>query len=356
MSKQRIVTPLTELLKIDHPVILAGMNAVSGAGLAAAVSNAGGLGVVGGLGWTPKFMKEELRQLKEELNDPNLPFGVDLALPKVGGGARKTNHDYTHGQLPELIDVIIESGASLFVSAVGIPPVWAIDKLHENGILVMNMIGSPRHVQKCLDAGVDILCAQGTEGGGHTGDISTAVLIPMIVDSVKGKTSKMHGGPIYVVAAGGIVDSRGLNMALGFGASAVWVGTRFICAEEANASPAHQKAVITANAESTTRTLIYSGRPLRVKRNAYVDDFHENRADKIKELCDQGIVPGTWDAARMQKEGTFDLVAFRAHLMGQGAGAVSEMLPASEIIREMVEGTIAINQRNTSMIKAVSSL
>ena len=203
MSKQRIVTPLTELLKIDHPVILAGMNAVSGAGLAAAVSNAGGLGVVGGLGWTPKFMKEELRQLKEELNDQNLPFGVDLALPKVGGGARKTNHDYTHGQLPELIDVIIESGASLFVSAVGIPPVWAIDKLHENGILVMNMIGSPRHVQKCLDAGVDILCAQGTEGGGHTGDISTAVLIPMIVDSVKGKTSKMHGGPIYVVAAGG---------------------------------------------------------------------------------------------------------------------------------------------------------
>ena len=122
------------------------------------------------------------------------------------------------------------------------------------------MIGSPRHVQKCLDAGVDILCAQGTEGGGHTGDISTTVLIPMIVDLVKGKTSKMHGGPIYVVAAGGIVDSRGLNMALGFGASAVWVGTRFICAEEADASPAHQKAVLTADAESTTRTLIYSGR------------------------------------------------------------------------------------------------
>jgi NAD(P)H-dependent flavin oxidoreductase YrpB (nitropropane dioxygenase family) len=83
MSKHRIVTPLTKLLKIDHPVILAGMNAVSGAGLAAAVSNAGGLGVVGGLGWTPKFMKEELRQLKEELNNANTPFGVDLALPKV---------------------------------------------------------------------------------------------------------------------------------------------------------------------------------------------------------------------------------------------------------------------------------
>ena len=94
MAKHRIVTPLTELLKIDHPVILAGMNAVSGAGLAAAVSNAGGLGVVGGLGWTPKFMKEELRQLKEQLNDPNTPFGVDLALPKVSYTPPKCIHAF----------------------------------------------------------------------------------------------------------------------------------------------------------------------------------------------------------------------------------------------------------------------
>ena len=104
MTKYRIENGLTKLLKIQHPVILAGMNAVSGAGLASAVSNAGGLGVVGGLGWTPKFMREELADLKSQLNSPDLPFGVDLALPKVGGGARKTNHDYTHGTLPELIE------------------------------------------------------------------------------------------------------------------------------------------------------------------------------------------------------------------------------------------------------------
>jgi NAD(P)H-dependent flavin oxidoreductase YrpB (nitropropane dioxygenase family) len=356
MAQYRIENGLTKLLGIQHPVILAGMNAVSGAELASAVSNAGGLGVVGGLGWTPKFMREELKALKEQLDRPDLPFGVDLALPKVGGTARKTNHDYTHGTLPELIDIIIESGAKFFVSAVGIAPVWAIEKLHSAGIVVGNMIGSPRHVQKCLDAGVDVLIAQGTEGGGHTGDISTAVLIPMICDMIKHKKSKLNGGPIYCVAAGGIVDSRGLSMALGFGAQGVWVGTRFICSEEADASDHHQKAVLSARADDTTRTLIYSGRPLRVLATPYVRDFNENRAQEIKELCDQGIVPGMHDMKKLQKEGTFDLVAWRPQLMGQGAGAVNDILSAKAIIHEMVDGAVEVTKRSAAMFVPTSRL
>jgi NAD(P)H-dependent flavin oxidoreductase YrpB (nitropropane dioxygenase family) len=356
MTKYRIENGLTKLLKIQHPVILAGMNAVSGAGLASAVSNAGGLGVVGGLGWTPKFMREELADLKSQLNSPDLPFGVDLALPKVGGGARKTNHDYTHGTLPELIDIIIESGATFFVSAVGIAPVWAIEKMHAAGIVVGNMIGSPRHVKKCLDAGVDVLIAQGTEGGGHTSAVSTGVLVPMIADAIQGKRSKLNGGPIYLVAAGGIVDSRGMAMALSFGAQGVWVGTRFICSDEADASPSHQKAVLGAQAEDTTKTLIYSGRPLRVLNTPYVKDFNENRAQEIKELCDQGIVPGVHDMKKLQKAGTFDLVKWRPQLMGQGAGAVNNMLPAKEIIREMVEGCVEITHRNMTMFRIAPSL
>lgn len=110
-------------------------------------------------------MERQLKALKQDLKDPNLPFGVDLALPQVGGSARKTNYDYTHGTLPQLIDVIIKSGAKLFVSAVGVPPKWAIDKLHEAGIPVMNMVGAPKHAKKAIEAGVDIICAQGTEGG-----------------------------------------------------------------------------------------------------------------------------------------------------------------------------------------------
>lgn len=154
------------------------MNNVAGPKLAAAVSNAGGLGVIGGVGYTPKMMRKMIKELKEHLNDKNLPFGVDLLLPQVGGNARKTNYDYTNNTLPELVDIIIEEGASLFVSAVGVPPRWVVEKFHKAGIAVMNMIGSPKHAEKALAVGVDIICAQGHEGGGHTGNIPTSILIP----------------------------------------------------------------------------------------------------------------------------------------------------------------------------------
>merc|ERR1719428_2412475 len=149
------------------------------------------------------MLRLKIEELKEELNDPNTPFGVDLLLPQVGGSARKTNYDYTKGDLPELIDITIEMGAKLFVSAVGVPPKYVVDKLHAAGIPVMNMIGSPNHVQKALDAGVDIICAQGGEGGGHTGEVATSILIPVVVDLCKGKVSPLTGKPISVVAAGG---------------------------------------------------------------------------------------------------------------------------------------------------------
>merc|ERR1719379_217430 len=140
----------------------------------------------------------KIDELKEELKDKNAPFGVDLLLPQVGGNARKTNKDYTEGKLPELIDIIIKNGAKLFVSAVGVPPRYAVDKLHAAGIPVMNMIGSPNHVKKALDAGVDIICAQGGEGGGHTGDCATSILLPKVVDACRGRTSALTGGPVMV--------------------------------------------------------------------------------------------------------------------------------------------------------------
>ena len=118
MPTHKISSPICELFGIQHPVILAGMNAVAGPDLAAAVTNAGGLGVVGGVGYTPKFLRSVIAELKEELDDPNAPFGIDLLLPQVGGSARKTNYDYTGGKLPELIDIIVESGAKLFVSSI----------------------------------------------------------------------------------------------------------------------------------------------------------------------------------------------------------------------------------------------
>lgn len=133
----QITTPITQLLNIQHPIMLAGMGQTSGAPLAAAVSNAGGIGVIGGVGYTPRMLREMIVEIKANLRAPNLPFGVDLLIPQVGGSARKTNVDYTKGSLNELIDVIIEGGAKLFVSAVGVPPKSVVDKLHAAGILYM---------------------------------------------------------------------------------------------------------------------------------------------------------------------------------------------------------------------------
>ncbi|KAH8726871.1 2-nitropropane dioxygenase [Phaeosphaeriaceae sp. PMI808] len=132
---QPLSTPLTSLLKISHPIMLAGMDQVAGPELAAAVTNAGGFGTLGGARYTPNMLREMIAEMKTLLKNKDAPFGVDLLLPAVGGSARKTNYDYTKGQLGELLDIVISSGAKLFVSAVGVPPQWAIDKLHKAGIL-----------------------------------------------------------------------------------------------------------------------------------------------------------------------------------------------------------------------------
>merc|ERR1712066_116167 len=195
--------------------------------------------------------KTQIEHLKGGITLEGGKFGVDLLLPQVGGSARKTNKDYTGGQLPELIDVIIECKASLFVSAVGVPPKFAVDKLHAAGIPVMNMIGHPKHVAKALAAGVDIICAQGGEGGGHTGEVATSILIPMCVDICRGRLSPLTGKQIPVIAAGGIFDGRGLAMSLSMGADAVWVGTRFVASVEAGAPKGHKQAVIKAGAHDT---------------------------------------------------------------------------------------------------------
>merc|ERR1719399_2571327 len=141
------------------------------------------MGVIGGVYYTPKMLRMKIEELKEDLVNKNAPFGVDLLLPQVGGNARKTNKDYTRGTLDQLVDIIIEEKAALFICAVGVPPQWVVDKFHGAGIPVMNMIGAVKHVEKALGAGVDIICAQGGEAGGHTGDIATSVLIPKVVDA-----------------------------------------------------------------------------------------------------------------------------------------------------------------------------
>ncbi|PQE31993.1 2-nitropropane dioxygenase protein [Rutstroemia sp. NJR-2017a WRK4] len=328
-SQSLITTPLTTLLGIRHPIILAGMARTSGGPLAAAVSNAGGLGCIGGLGYTPQQLREIIHDLKSHLNSPDLPFGVDLALPKVGDGARATNHDYTHGQLDALIDVTIAEGARLFISAVGIPPPHVISRLHAAGILIMNMVGAPKHAKKALDAGVDIVCAQGGEGGGHTGDIPTSILIPAVVDVARQyRPAMLKGQEALVVAAGGIYNGRGLASSLMQGAVGVWVGTRFVASTEAGCSTQHKESVVTAKWEDTIRTLVVSGRPLRCRTNEWVEKW-EAQPEQIRELTGKGVVPIEFD---MEEGNDVDI----PHLMGVVAGVIEDVKPAGVIVDEMV--------------------
>lgn len=124
----------------------------------------------------------------------------------------------------------------------------------------MNMIGHPKHVKKALDVGCDIICAQGGEGGGHTGDVPTSVLIPAVAKLVQGKNSPMTGKPVQVIAAGGVFSGQSVASALMLGASAVWVGTRFVLSEEAGAPEAHQEAVKTSGFDDNVRTVIFTVR------------------------------------------------------------------------------------------------
>ncbi|KAF8216694.1 2-nitropropane dioxygenase [Mycena galopus ATCC 62051] len=291
------------------------------------------LGVIGVLGYTPKILtRADLGIDSRGLTDKSLPFGVDLLIPQIGGSTRKTNYDYRKGTLMELIEVIIEEKTSPFVCAIGIPPKHAVEWLHQAGIPIMNMVGHPKHVQKALEAGMDLICAQAGEGGGHTGDI------PTCVDAVKGHK------PVYVVGAGAMYDGQGLAANLMWGAEAVWVGTRFVAAKEASVPQTHKDMIVSAGFEDAVTTLIYTGRPLRVRQMPYVDDWNNNRAAEIKELTGKGLL---LHEVELEKHPEKSLET-RPWLMGRVSSLINDVLPAKTIIDNMVRGAaIQLSRGNT---------
>jgi len=347
--REGLHTPITTLFNIKHPIILAGMNKASGPNLCAAVSNAGGLGVIGGLLYTPKMLRKAIKKVKSKLNHPDLPFGVDLAIVKVGEGSRKTNYDYSKGKLGELVEVMIEEKVKLFVSAVGHPQKSTVDRLHEGGIIVMNMVGHPRHAEKSIAVGVDLICAQGTEGGGHTGRIPTSLLIPACVETCKGHFSPLTGDPVYVVGAGGIYDGKGLAMVLNLGAQAAWVGTRFVASVESAAPHHHKQAVVDADLHTTTKTLVVSGRPLRLKNSEYLEEWHTKRRAEMEALIADGKIPLKHDVIN-KRLSTMNAIKLTDSLMGIAAGLIKEILPAKDIIENMVNEAVVNMKRSAGFV------
>src|SRR5450631_2985126 len=244
-------TRLTDVLQVEHPVMLAGMGGVSYHRLVAAVSEAGGFGCLGADAMSPDQMVEEIRATKA-LTDR--PFGVDLltALPD---------------QMLESVDLLIAEGVPVFVAALGVPR-DVIERCHRNQVLVVNMCGKVRHAIAAVEAGCDLVIAQGTEAGGHTGTVATMPLVPQIVDAV--------GARVPVVAAGGIFDGRGLAAAIALGADGVWLGTRFIATPEARTVTGYKDALLRAHEDDTVISRGFTGKTLRALRNEWTQHIEEH--------------------------------------------------------------------------------
>lgn len=188
-------------------------------------------------------------------------------------------------------------------------------------------------------------------------DVPTTVLIPSVVELVKGHKSPMTGKPVQVVAAGGLYNGQSLAASLMLGASAVWVGTRFILAEEAGAPKAHQEAVRTSGFDDNVRTIIFTGRPLRVRQNPYIQNWEENRQAEIKELTGKGVIPVENDLEKMGDDIDDETMDYaRPFLMGKVAAVVNDKKPAKEIVDEMVSGAVEWLNKGNSCIVSKSKL
>ncbi|MEP1123734.1 MAG: nitronate monooxygenase [Ilumatobacter sp.] len=308
-----ITTRLTEILQCNHPVMLAGMGGVSYADLVVAVSEAGGFGTMGAAPMSLDRMIAEIAEVKARTINP---FGVDLltALPD---------------QMEAQVDAIIAGGASLFVAGLGVPR-EVLDQCHRHGVLVANMCGKVRHAVAAVEAGCDIVIAQGTEAGGHTGTVATMPLVPQIVDAV--------GDRVPVVAAGGIFDGRGLAAALALGADGVWIGTRFIATPEAHVVSGYRDALVDGRDDDTVITRAYTGKTLRAVRNEYTQHY-EDHPDEL--------LPFPRQIARSISDGAMHLGARpdsagidqdkECFAAGQGLGGIDEIIPASDVVRQFIE-------------------
>jgi enoyl-[acyl-carrier protein] reductase II len=306
-------TDICDLFGIEVPILLAGMGGVSMAELVAAVSNAGGLGVIGGAMLDADGLRREIHRTRE-LTDK--PFAVDLLAP-----------------IPEQIrphmKVVFEEKIRIFVAGLAVPGPF-IAEMHEHGMKVVVMCGKVKHAVKAEQAGADCVAAQGTEAGGHTGEIGSLALVPQVVDAVE----------IPVLAAGGIADGRGIAAALALGAKGVVVGTRFCAATEAAAAPAYQRALVEGVDESTVRTRCYTGKPTRTIRNEYNTEWEGHPQD---------IKPYPLQVMHSVQEGVLDYTGRRGDAdpqrsfmpAGQGLGLIREVRPAGDIMRDLISETAA---------------
>ncbi|MDN3565691.1 NAD(P)H-dependent flavin oxidoreductase [Paeniroseomonas aquatica] len=377
-----LTTRLCGLLGIRHPILLAGMGRASTPELAAAVSNAGGLGVLGAAACGPNQLRDWIRHTRA-LTDR--PFGVDTLLPaSVRRGAKPGNSggptaeemlpqhrafaaaflaregleapdqatiDHWQDRDPAdrdgprplsqaffeaQMEVVIEEKVAVYAAGLGNPGPW-MERLKANGTLVMAVVGATRHALQVAEAGVDVIVAQGHDGGGHNSPIGTMALIPQVVDAL--------GGRVPVVGAGGIGDGRGLAAALMLGAEGAWIGTAFLATDESGISPAQKQALVEGLDEGTTVSRSVTGKPARMVRNRWAAAYAEAGLEPLP-MPFQGAVSTAVTVAGM--------AAGRAEIWGgfagQGLGMIHGIRPAAEVMAGIVAGAEQALRRTGTIV------
>ena len=386
MSRPTLRTEFCDRVGIEYPVILAGMGPVAGTGdpvatgeLVAAVSNAGGLGVLGGVSFSPDALRAEIKKIKS-LTDK--PFGVDLLLapnflvPKakdaVLPAAPKREQlpqeyrdaiqriaeslDVEFVEAPEddtvlgdwvepgkswagsQIEVLLEEGVPVFASGLGTPAVFA-EELKANGVTILSLVGTVRAAAQVAADGADYVVAQGTEAGGHTGRIGTLALLPQVMDAV---------APKPVIAAGGVASGRALAGVLALGAEAAWCGSAFLVSNEANQPDLQKNRILAAAAEDTIVTRVYSGKTMRNVSNPLIEAWEREGLPALP-MGAQGVLIRDLEHS-VRVAGRPELLMNAA---GQTAGMLNERRPAADILADMVaEAAEALDSRLRSRIRA----
>lgn len=364
MSKPVLTTPLCKFLGIDYPILLAGMGSLSFApctppSLVAAVSEAGGMGVLGTSTMGPDELRENIREIRRLTGRP---FGVDIIIPNVTASGdtvkrselrehirtRYPDHwkfvDRLRGELglpdaqvgdewavntkkmqEQLVEVILEENVALFAAALGVPD-WVLPRARAQGMKVLALTGNVRHAQRQKEAGVDFIVATGTEGGGHTGRIGTMALIPQVVDAVS---------PMPVVAGGGIGDGRAVAAALALGAVGVWVGTAFLASEESMIGDRAKQLLLKADASAADVHTLYTGKPMRSLKNGATRAWLESGLPTLPLPYQKVLMDDVQYAA-----GIAGRVDIEANPCGQIVGMIGSVRPAAKIMLDLVQGAV----------------
>lgn len=294
---------ICQLLNIKYPILQGGMAWVATAELASAVSNAGGLGIIGAGHMPPDALRSEIQKTKALTNKP---FGVNIMLMSPF--------------VKEVIQVVIEERVPVITTGAGNPGEY-IPAFKEIGSKVIPVVASVALAKRLERTGVDAVIAEGTESGGHVGTVTTMALVPQIVDAVK----------LPVIAAGGIADARGMMAAFALGAQGVQIGTRFVVSEECIAHQKYKEAVIKAKERSTVVTGMSTGHPVRVLSNKLTREYEEaeKRGATPEELDQMGA--GKLRAAAREGDTEYGSI-----MIGQIAGMMDEIKPVAKIIEDII--------------------